>query len=129
MLSFGNSFFELFCIWCEVWSGVWGFVFIFLFFTHIDIQFLLHHLLKILFFSISHLGTFFQKSIDHKWRDSLLNFQCFPSDQYVSVLCWYHCLGYCNFKECFEIKKCRSSSFVFPKFFGHSGSFIFAYKF
>lgn len=48
MLSFGNSFFELFCIWCEVWSGVWGFVFIFLFFTHIDIQFLLH-LLKRLF--------------------------------------------------------------------------------
>lgn len=62
MLSFGNSFFE-FCIWCEVWSGVWGFVFIFLFFTHIDIQFLLYHLFKILFSPLVLLVPFFKSQL------------------------------------------------------------------
>lgn len=63
MFSFGNSFFELFCLWCELWSGVWGFVLFFFFFTHIDIQFLLHHLLKRLFSPLVFLVPFIKSQL------------------------------------------------------------------
>lgn len=54
-----------------------GFCFIFLFFYSYRYPIFTAPFVEKTFFSISLLGSFYQKSIDHKWRDSFLNFQCF----------------------------------------------------